>query len=101
MFNMGLDSLMGVELALAVETRFGVKLPVMSLKESPTILKLADKLCTQLTAGNTEGELIVEKQNQIDLTARQHGVEEGPELLEQIAQAIHSGESSSSNRMIH
>jgi phthiocerol/phenolphthiocerol synthesis type-I polyketide synthase C len=38
---MGLDSLMGVELVLALEARFGIRLPVMALSQSPTISKLA------------------------------------------------------------
>jgi len=54
-YLMGLDSLMGVELAVALESRFGVKLPVLSLSESPTIDKLAARIITQLR-GNAEAE---------------------------------------------
>src|SRR3546814_11008140 len=41
---MGLDSLMGVELVVALENRFGIRLPVMALNESPTLAKLASRL---------------------------------------------------------
>ena len=41
--DMGLDSLMGVELVVALESRFGVNLPVMDLRESPTIVRLVSK----------------------------------------------------------
>src|SRR3546814_4966377 len=41
---MGLDSLMGVELVVALENRFGIRLPVMALNESPTLAKLAGRL---------------------------------------------------------
>lgn len=43
-YDMGLDSLMGVELVVALENRFGVRLPVMALNESPTPAKLAERL---------------------------------------------------------
>lgn len=43
-YDMGMDSLMGVELVLALETRFGVRLSVMALAENATIGKLANKL---------------------------------------------------------
>ena len=45
---MGLDSLMGVELVVAVESRFGTRLPMMALSESPTITKLATWIMEQL-----------------------------------------------------
>ena len=47
-YDMGLDSLMGVELVLAIENRFGIQLSVMALSESPTISKLTEKLIGQL-----------------------------------------------------
>lgn len=56
-YDMGLDSLMGVELGLAVESRFGVRLPVMALSDSQTIAKLAEKIVQQLRhaeEGNAE-----------------------------------------------
>ncbi|PAS96899.1 MAG: beta-ketoacyl synthase [Candidatus Dactylopiibacterium carminicum] len=46
--ELGMDSLMGVELVIALEDRFGVKLPVLALSESPTIARLADRLIAQL-----------------------------------------------------
>ena len=47
-YDMGLDSLMGVELVVALEARFGTRLPVMALSQSPTIAKLAERLVVQL-----------------------------------------------------
>ena len=47
-YDMGLDSLMGVELVVALESRFGTRLPVMALSQSPTILKLAEQIIQQL-----------------------------------------------------
>jgi acyl transferase domain-containing protein/NADPH:quinone reductase-like Zn-dependent oxidoreductase/acyl carrier protein len=48
LYDMGLDSLMGVELVLAIESRFGIQLSVMALSEGPTISKLTEKLISQL-----------------------------------------------------
>ena len=45
---MGLDSLMGVELAVAIESRFGIKLPAMVINENPNLRKLADYFIGQL-----------------------------------------------------
>lgn len=47
-YDMGLDSLMGVELVVALENRCGLKLPVMALSESPTIEQLAERLVSLL-----------------------------------------------------
>lgn len=44
LFDMGLDSLMGVELALGIEKRFGVHMPAMVLNEGPTIERLAERV---------------------------------------------------------
>jgi phthiocerol/phenolphthiocerol synthesis type-I polyketide synthase C len=47
-YDIGLDSLMGVELVLAIESRFGIQLSVMALSENPTVSKLTEKLISQL-----------------------------------------------------
>jgi NADPH:quinone reductase-like Zn-dependent oxidoreductase/acyl carrier protein len=43
-FDLGMDSLMGMELVIAIETRFEVKLPLMALAEGATISKLAARI---------------------------------------------------------
>ncbi len=53
-FDMGLDSLMGMELLVAMEGRFGVRLPTMSFSEAPTIERLADRILHHLR--NAEDE---------------------------------------------
>jgi len=49
-YDMGLDSLMGVELVVALEARFGVRLSVMAISENPSIEKLTQRLITMLRA---------------------------------------------------
>lgn len=48
--DMGFDSLMGVELATAVESRFAVRLPVMALNDAPTAAKIAAIILDKLTS---------------------------------------------------
>lgn len=56
MYDMGLDSLMGVELMVAIENRFSVQVPVMALSEAPTLTKLANRLIGQLRGSdNAQG----------------------------------------------
>jgi phthiocerol/phenolphthiocerol synthesis type-I polyketide synthase C len=54
-YDMGLDSLMGVELVIALEARFGFRLPVMTLSESPTIAKLSSRVVAQLRGNEKDG----------------------------------------------
>ena len=49
-YDLGLDSLMGVELVVALEARFGVRLSVMAISENPSIEKLAYRLLEILRA---------------------------------------------------
>ncbi len=73
LFDMGLDSLMGVELSVALEGRFGTRLPVMALQESATIHKLAHRLIAQLQGdSNTEDQSL----DQVAQSAQRHGAME-------------------------
>jgi len=56
MYDMGLDSLMGVELMIAIESRFDVQIPVMALSEAPTLSKLAERLIAQLRGEKTASD---------------------------------------------
>jgi len=47
-FDLGMDSLMGMELVMAIESRFGIKLPVMALTEGPTVVRLAERIANLL-----------------------------------------------------
>lgn len=93
-YDMGLDSLMGVELVLALESRFGTRLSVMTLSTTPCITKLAERLQTQLQ-GHTEDNAA--KQH-IEQVATQHGVEMTAESVHNLAQEIQ--ENKTQQRMI-
>jgi acyl carrier protein len=53
--DLGMDSLMAVELSLGLERALGVQLPAMALNDSPTIQALSARL-TKLVVGDNEGE---------------------------------------------
>ncbi|MET3119274.1 phthiocerol/phenolphthiocerol synthesis type-I polyketide synthase C [Undibacterium sp. GrIS 1.8] len=95
-YDMGLDSLMGVELVLALESRFGVRLSVMTLNATPTIVKLAEKLI-QLLKGSAERS---EAQQQVAQIAAQHGAEITDELAASLIKDVESNSIAINNRMI-
>ena len=51
--NLGLDSLMAMELIVSIEKRTGTKLSVMMFQDNPTVQKLAEKIYEKLLGTNT------------------------------------------------
>ncbi|MFZ2725738.1 MAG: type I polyketide synthase, partial [Methylococcaceae bacterium] len=101
MYDMGLDSLMGVELMGAIENRFNVQIPVMALSDAPTLNKLAARLITQLRGDNDE--VIKETptdtiQASIKQLAKQHDSGITEQQLQALSQEIVSNEA---NSIIH
>ena len=67
--ELGMDSLMAVELRLALESRLRVDLPLVSLAEGTSVASIASRLAaTVSTTGSKDGELIA-------LVARHEGVD--------------------------
>src|SRR6185437_12337520 len=52
--ELGLDSLMGVELRNWIEGELRVNLPIVELMQGPTITRLAELLLAQLSAGDAK-----------------------------------------------
>ena len=74
-FDLGMDSLMGMELVLAIEERFSVKLPVMALTEGANIQRIAERITEQLSGiddGQEAKEVDQHKEN-ISIAASRHG----------------------------
>jgi acyl transferase domain-containing protein/NADPH:quinone reductase-like Zn-dependent oxidoreductase/NAD(P)-dependent dehydrogenase (short-subunit alcohol dehydrogenase family)/acyl carrier protein len=69
--EMGMDSLMAVELRLALESRLRVDLPLMSLAEGTSVTSIAARVAGAVSSGLPDGELIA-------LVARHEGVDEPP-----------------------
>ena len=103
-YDLGLDSLMGVELALAIESRFGAKLPVMVLNDSPTVAKLADRIIAQLK-GAPAGDDTPERSDlevQVHSTASQHAVQVDAETIGLFAGTLETTQSVGQHkRIIH
>lgn len=99
-YDMGLDSLMGVELVMALEERFGTRLPVMALSESPNVNKLAERLIVQLRGNDGQVEQEEHALAQLQQIAAQHGVSVDAEAQSHALQMVQSSTPSTS-RIIH
>lgn len=101
-FDMGLDSLMGVELGVAVESRFGVRLPVMAISQSPTIAKLAERIIQQLKGGEAQEPVSAQHSvaAQAQQVASQHGAEASAESISRLAEEIQSTNGGATRRLI-
>ncbi|MBD3814441.1 MAG: SDR family NAD(P)-dependent oxidoreductase, partial [Betaproteobacteria bacterium] len=85
--DLGLDSLMAVELALGLEQRFGIQLPVMMLNESPTAEKVTQRIVERLLGGTEEGDSTPNSVVAVvQGIAKQHGEALTAEELQQITQ---------------
>jgi acyl transferase domain-containing protein/acyl carrier protein/short-subunit dehydrogenase len=83
--DQGMDSLMAVELALGLEQRFDIQLPVMMLNDSPTVDNVTARIVEKLT-GNGDG---VEEDASAALIAGlalQHGESVTSEEIEGLAE---------------
>jgi acyl transferase domain-containing protein/NADPH:quinone reductase-like Zn-dependent oxidoreductase/acyl carrier protein len=104
MQEMGFDSLMGVELVVAVENRFGVRLPVLALSDSPTVAKLATWIIRQLhgdEAGSTSVGQTDATRAQIERIASQHAVNvPSAAEIERIATELRPEGAGATRRMI-
>ena len=101
-YDMGLDSLMGVELAVALEARFGVRLSVMTISENPSIDKLTYRLLEILRApanasDNAEHTLAPQslspaKENtytaQVTELVKRHGSNSSTEEIDSLAESL-------------
>ncbi len=84
--ELGMDSLMAVELALGLEQRFGIKLPVMILNESPTTDRVAARIVDNLLGGAEDAEAARDTVGAlVENIARQHGETVTPEEIESLA----------------
>jgi len=80
-YDLGMDSLMGMELLLAIEERFGMKLPLMSLTEGGSILKIADKIQVKLLDNAPS-----ENDETVENLVSKHGANLSSEELERLKQ---------------
>lgn len=55
-FDIGMDSLMGMELVTAIENRFALRLPLMALAEGASIKRIAERMIEQVRGGDSDDE---------------------------------------------
>jgi acyl transferase domain-containing protein/NADPH:quinone reductase-like Zn-dependent oxidoreductase/short-subunit dehydrogenase/acyl carrier protein len=77
--ELGMDSLMAVELRLSVESRVGVNLPLLSLSDGATLSSMAARVVRSL--GDQPGET----ENVIDLLTRFEPTEDPPAMTKPVA----------------
>jgi phthiocerol/phenolphthiocerol synthesis type-I polyketide synthase C len=98
-YDMGLDSLMGVELIVALETRFGVRLPVMALSLSPTVDKLATRLM-QLLRGDDAAPVVDQVTSLVEKLVSDHAADVSPQTITDLVAEIKNDEANPPRRMI-
>ena len=103
MYDMGLDSLMGVELVVALESRFGTRLPVMALSQSPTVAKLTEFIIAQLKGNEANDDGSDEKEilTQAKLLAVQHATDISDDSITQLAEDLESRDAAANDHIIH
>jgi acyl carrier protein len=80
--DLGLDSLMGVELALGLEKRFGIQVPAMMLNEGPTVERVTARIMERLAAADGGGEEASDLTATAISMAAQHGESVSREVLD-------------------
>ncbi|MCC8396968.1 SDR family NAD(P)-dependent oxidoreductase [Paraburkholderia sp. MMS20-SJTR3] len=85
--EMGMDSLMGMELGMAIEERFEVKLSMMTMAEGATVHTLAQRIVESL---QTEDDALEPNSvaAQVAAVAAQHALDVGAHALADVADAL-------------
>ena len=89
--DLGMDSLMGMELGMAIEECFEVKLPVMMLAEGATVRSLAQKIAESVRAGATDGQeagAASDVEQQLASLSAIHGSEISSDELQRMAREM-------------
>jgi NADPH:quinone reductase-like Zn-dependent oxidoreductase/acyl carrier protein len=85
--DLGLDSLMGVELMTAIEARFGVSIPVVAVSDIGTTERLARRVIKELRRGRDAPQHDADAvlREQVRSVAAQHSREISPDEIEAFA----------------
>lgn len=87
--DLGMDSLMGVELALGLEQRFGIQLPAMMLNEGPTVERVSMRIVERILRAEEPDESTANRlDDMVSLLAAQHGEATSEEVLAQTAEHV-------------
>lgn len=86
--DLGLDSLMGVELALGLEKRFGIQIPAMMLNEGPTIERVTARIKERLASTDGTNEETSDLATTVSNIVAQHGETVSREVLDAVVADI-------------
>lgn len=90
--DLGMDSLMAVELAVGLEQRFGIQLPVMMLNDAPSVANVTARIVEKLVSGEAENEAPTQQESQLAIVTaaqQQHGEGMTHEQIQMLAQDMH------------
>ena len=94
-FDLGMDSLMGMELVMAIEGRFGIKLPVMALTEGPTIVRLAERIANLLrTDEGDESEVDQQHRDTVEAVVSRHAETLSSEEIDTVVEGLTANDKS-------
>jgi acyl carrier protein len=71
--DLGMDSLMAVELALGLEQRFGIQLPAMMLNDSPSAARVTARIVERLLGAGKIAQDALDTAEMVEGVLRQHG----------------------------
>jgi acyl carrier protein len=88
LYDLGMDSLMGVELITALDARLGLTLPLLAISEGPTIARLTERIVHALRPLDTseaESDTPADFTRQVQQLAEQHGDSLAPEFVQTLS----------------
>ncbi|MGC9163168.1 MAG: SDR family NAD(P)-dependent oxidoreductase [Thiomonas sp.] len=88
--DLGLDSLMAVELGLALEKRFGVTLPAMLINDNPTVERIAERVYAGLFGEAAAEETSAQAQLVQGMAAQHAETELDAQQLQALVDDLHS-----------
>ncbi len=86
--ELGMDSLMAVELGLMLEENYGIKITAFSLGEGATIRSLAERIYNSLVSGGDEEAGDVSSEEIYESVKGKHGIKITKEQAEEIARSV-------------
>lgn len=89
LFEQGMDSLMGVELATTIESSFGIQLSTMVLAEGPTIERLSQIVLKEMhLSAEDDGIVISPDDQELSLLAIKHGTAVSDDDYQRVKEAL-------------
>jgi phthiocerol/phenolphthiocerol synthesis type-I polyketide synthase C len=94
LLEVGMDSLMGVELMSSLENNLGISIPIMALSEGPTISRLAERLSHSVRPPTDAEEALDSSAitNQMRHLVAQHAAEISQNEIEELVAEIKEGQ---------